>query len=253
MKYVIYLRVSTNMQDDRTQLEKCLQFLKHNSKKEFKYLVCTDTLSTRKKLDKRSGLQTALSSLGKGDILVAMRLDRITRNLHETTCIIHELEKKQADIILIDQPGIKNKVLLGLYAGIAEEEVKMIRKRITEKLAVKKTRNERISREVPYGFTLDLENLINIKNQDDAGWTMKPGLLVPESEEQEVLALMCQLFDEGMSYRMIAQELDDQGYKNRRGNSFQHMSIYRILCRTGRTRSVDQPLEEKEFQLFHSL
>lgn len=241
MKYVFYLRISTDQQDLRTQEQNCLKYIKQSDTSDFKYEVYTDEISSRKKLEKRAGVQAALKALKKGDVLVGMRVDRLARDLYETTCIIHELEKKQADIILIDQPGIKNKVLLGLYAGIAEEEVKMIRKRVSEKFEAKTARKERISHKIPYGYQLDLNNLIPIKNRGKDGYTMKPGLLIPDAGEQEVLAHMLRLSAEGKSLREIPPILTELGYSNRVGKPFQHMSIHRILSRVERTKSSDQP------------
>jgi DNA invertase Pin-like site-specific DNA recombinase len=251
MKYVIYLRVSTQEQDHRTQEQKCLQFLKHQDANPFEYLIYKDKITSRKPLLKREGLQGALKSLRKGDILVAMRTDRLARNLHETTCIIHELEMKGADILLIDQPGIKNKVLLGLYAGMAEEEGKMIRKRIKDKLDVKRMRNERVSRYIPYGYKLDMESSVEVNTLNRKKVT-KPGLLIEEFREQQVLTLMCRLFDQGYSFRNIALLLNKRGYLNRNEKPFQQMTIYRILLRTGRARSWGQPQEETVFELSHS-
>lgn len=245
MKYVFYLRISTKKQDLRTQEENCLKFIRQSDKSDFKYEIYTDEISTRKKLDKRTGIQGALKALQRGDVLVGMRVDRLARNLYETTCIVNQLELKQADILLVDQPGIKNKVLLGLYAGIAEEEVKMIRKRIKEKLSSKCSRNELISHKIPYGCQLDLKNLIPIKNRHNDQYTMKPGLLIPEPAEQEVLAHILRLSDEGKSLRQIPLILTELGYSNRVGKQFQHKSIHRILCRVERTKSLDQPQAAK--------
>jgi len=252
MKYIIYLRVSTKKQDARTQLDLCLLFLKNSCKEDFSYLVFTDSVSTKKKMEKRIGLQEALSSIRTGDILVAMRLDRLARNLYETTKIIAHLEKNKADVLMVEQPGIKNKVILGVYAGIAEEEVKTIRARIREKIQSKKMRGERTSRFLPYGFDLDYENLIRVKNQHDSGWSLKPGKLIENQNEQHVIGLMLYYFDVGMSYRQIAKTLDIQGYKNRNGLEFAHMSIYRILARAGRNRIADRAHDDKQFELLHS-
>lgn len=252
MKYVIYLRVSTEDQDLRTQQEKCLQFLENHNKGSFDYLLFTDKKSSKKPMERREGLQNALKVLNSGDILVAMRLDRISRKLHETTCLIELLNEKKAEVILVDQPGIKSKVLLGLYAGLAEDEVILLGKRIKEKLDIKKTRNERISGRLPYGYKLDMDNLISIKTRDKKEWTMKPGYLLPDTDEQKVLSLMCQLFDEGKSHRYISRLLIDQGYKNRQGTPFHHMTVYRILARIGKTRSLDPLLEDEDYQLIRS-
>lgn len=233
MKYIIYLRVSTNKQDERTQLDNCLKVLRQKEGDEPVYEVFTDIISTRKKLEKRPGIQAALKAIANGDVLVSMRMDRLSRNLHETTTIIHELEKKNADVFLIDQPGIKNKVLLGLYAGMAEEEVKMIRKRIKEKLHAKRERNERISRHVPYGYMIDPYQKIKVKNQNDGGWTLKLGLLIPEHQEKKIIDIMMNLFSQGYSYEQIARSITEQGYRNRAGQPFQKMTIYRIIARNG--------------------
>lgn len=251
MKYVIYLRVSTKKQDERPQLEHCLNFLRSRDKSEFNYVVYTDSISSRKKIEKREGLQSALSFLKAGDILVGMRLDRLARNLYETTCIIHELEKKRSEIVLVDQPGIKNKVLLGLYAGMAEEEVKLIRKRIKEKMFDKRVRNERINYEPPYGYKIHETELVNVKTKDGRGWVMKPGKLVQDDREQEALKLMVEMSSAGISYHKIGVKLEELGYTNRKGNQFQPMSICRILNRINPSKHEDRSQEESKFALFH--
>lgn len=250
MHYVIYLRVSTDKQDERPQLEHCLNFIKNRDKDEINYVVFTDTISSRKSLEKREGLQSALSFLKNGDILVGMRIDRIARNLYETTCIIHELEKKSAEIVLVDQPGIKNKALLGLYAGMAEEEVKLIRKRIKEKMAHKKTKEERCTHIIPYGYKIHPTELVPVKNKEGSGWVMKLGKLIEEPKEQEALRLMKEWSDQGMSYHKIGINLEKKGYTNRKGNQFQPMSICRILNRTSPSKQQDQSQIQSKFALF---
>jgi DNA invertase Pin-like site-specific DNA recombinase len=48
MKYVIYLRVSTKEQDLRTQEQKCLSYLKSLGNSDFKYLIFTDSITSKK-------------------------------------------------------------------------------------------------------------------------------------------------------------------------------------------------------------
>lgn len=229
MKYVFYLRVSTNEQDLRTQEEICLRHLKAKGDTQFKHVVFWDKISSRRSFDKREGLQKALASLKSGDILVGLRLDRFARNLYETTQIIEILRLKKVEIILIDQPGISNKVLLGLYAGMAEEEVKMIRKRIKEKLAVKSSRNERISGIIPYGYQLDPVKTVAVRHGDTV--KHKLGVLIPLESEQRVIDYMKKLHCQQLSLRGIAKDMALKGYKNRNNRPFQIMSIYRILKR----------------------
>lgn len=252
MKYVFYLRVSTKKQDTRTQEETCLKHVRSLHNGTFQYKLYTDEITTRKPIAKREGFQQAMNALNQGDTLVAMRVDRLSRNSHEVSCIIHDLEKVNANILLVEQPGIKNKILLGLYAGMAEEEVKLIRCRIKEKLTVKASRGERISYQTPYGQQLDKKNLIPIKNKDKEGFTMKIGKLIENPKEKETLDFMCQLFDEGYSYRKIAQKLSEGGHLNRNGNPIHCTSVFRILSRTGRNRPRETSQQEEEVGLLHS-
>lgn len=243
MKYLLYLRVSTDEQDEETQLDHCMRFIKARDKSEFKYEIYRDKITSRKPLFEREGGKALLAAINKGDIVIAMRLDRVARKLHETTQLIHILDTRGAEIFLVEQPGINNKIMLGLYAGMAEEEVKLLRKRVSEKLESKKNRNERYSRHLPYGYGMHETKTVSIRVGNEI--VQKPGVLVPIEEEQTALAQMCQLFDKGMSYQNIATTLTKLGYMNREGKPFQKMSIYRILSRTEQTKSSGQPQEEK--------
>ncbi len=245
MKYLIYLRVSTKEQDDRTQLDHCLRFIKQRDSSSFKYEVFTDTITSKKPIHKRDGGINLLNSIRNEDIVISMRLDRLCRSLSETTKLIDILEEKGADVLLVTQPGIKNKIMLGVYAGMAEEEVKLLRKRVSEKLQSKRRRNERYSGKLPYGYGLHETHKVPVR--EGAEIIYKLGVLVPIEHEQKVLAQMLELFDVGMSCHSIAKTLNDRGYKNREGRPFQKMSIYRILLRIGRTNSLDQPQGAREF------
>ena len=249
MKYLIYLRVSTDQQDTETQLDHCLRFIKQRDKTEFKYEVFRDIISSRKELFKRDGGKQMFASLNRGDIIISIRLDRISRKLYETTQLIELLDRAGAEILLVDQPGITNKIMLGIYAGMAEEEVKLLRKRVREKLETKKNRGERYSRFLPYGYGMHETKLVPIREGDKV--VMKRGVLVPIYEEQEVLARMLVLSGEGMSHGKIAQALTSLGYRNREGKPFQKMTVYRILSRKEQAKSSDQPQEEIAIPLSH--
>ncbi len=250
MKYVIYLRVSTKKQDTDTQLLKCLEFLRQKDISNFGYLVFSDSITSKKPLNKRKGICAALAAIRPGDVLVGQKIDRLSRNSFECHDIKRKLDEIGAELLLTDQPGISNKVIFGVYIGIAEEEVKMIRARTKDNLWKKSLRNERVGT-IPYGFKLDMENLILV-NGEDGKKVLKPGLLLPNPEEERVLAVMSDLFALGNSYREIAAILTEQGYKNRKGNPFHHMSIYRILSRIGLSTPQNQPHEETVFELLHS-
>lgn len=247
MRYLIYLRVSTKEQDEETQLDYCLNFIKQRDKTKFDFIVFRDKKTSKKPLFKREGGAAMLAALQKGDTIIAMRVDRISRRLHETTTLISLLESKGADVLLVEQPGITNKIMLGLYAGMAEEEVKLLGQRVSEKLETKKKKGERYSRFLPYGYAMHETKLVAIKRGDEVEY--KRGVLVPVYEEQQALARMYEYSAQGKSDQEIAKALNNEGYKNRQGKPFQKMSIYRILSRKAHTMSGGQPLEEREAHL----
>lgn len=257
MKYLIYLRVSTEKQDEEPQLHHCLNYIRSIHPGPFDYEVFRDKITSKKPffskdragntIIKREGAKALISRLRKGDVIVAIRLDRIVRSLYQTNHLIDLLDRYKAEVVLVDQPGIKNKIMLGLYAGMAEEEIKLLRKRVTETLQAKKSKGERYSRFLPHGYSMHETRLIPIRVGEEI--VQKRGILVPLHEEQESLKMMQDLHSQGYSYQKIADSLDDAGYKNREGKAFQKMTVYRILRRINKTTS---DIQFQEVELSHS-
>lgn len=215
MKYVIYLRVSKEEQDLRTQKQHCVAYMQLKDPRA-QFEIYSDEMSSRKPIEKRTGFVSAMEALRRGDTLVSVRLDRICRSLYEATRIVARLDNIGAELILIEQPDVSNKILLGIYAGMAEEERKLISKRTKEKLHAKRERGERISRHPPYGYKF-VDNLIE-----------------PDDDEQVVLNKMLTLHKRGLSYRKIVVELNNAGHRNRNNNPWKCMSVYEIIQRNPR-------------------
>lgn len=250
MKYVIYLRVSTDEQDLRTQLEKILSFIKSRDKSEIQYEVFSDKITSKKSLKNRAGMQAALKCISKNDILMGMRLDRLARNVYETTQIIDHLDNAGADIVMVDQPSLKNKVMLGMYAGMAEEEGKLIRKRIKEKMEVKKTRNERVSGHIPYGYQIHPTELVETKGINGKV-EKKLGKLIECDTEQHTIKRMVELFEMGYSYRRICDKLAEENLLARNCKPWAKMSVYQILLRLGLDRKGFQLPDDSRMELYH--
>jgi DNA invertase Pin-like site-specific DNA recombinase len=246
MKYVIYLRVSTKEQDLRTQEQKCLKFIKSNDETDFQYIIFTDSITSKKPLEQREGLNKALNALNKGDILVGQRVDRLARNELEAHKIKDYLIRNNNQILMIDQPGVTDPLIFSIYAALAAKEVVILRERIKDKLWAKKERNERTGG-IPYGFSIDEKELIEV-NGPHHKKILKPGRLIINPLEQKMIEEMNELFEIGLSYRRIAEVLTEKGYRTREGKEFLSMTIYRILRRKGKVREKDQPLEESKSQ-----
>lgn len=250
MKYLIYLRVSTDKQEVETQMRMCKERIeKIHPNGDFTIQIFNDPdLSSGVAFEKRTELQNMLKSIKKGNTVLVYKLDRLSRDVIEMVSIYrHIVNKCGAKVISLNDPH-DDEFSVGLMGLIAQKERDNIRMRTKDNLATKKKKGERYSGQLPYGYTLHETKLVPVKVGKDI--VHKLGVLVPKAEEQEVLARMYQLSEEGNSFRQIAKILNDQGCRNREGKPFQHMSIYRILSRKENTMSSDQLLEEKELATY---
>lgn len=246
MRYLIYLRVSTDQQDMETQLRMCTERIQQfHPQGGSAYEVFADPdMSSGVALAKRVELQRLLGSVKKGDTVLVYKLDRLSRDIIEMVTIYRQIVNKcGARVISLNDP-YSDEFSVGLMGLLAQKEREVLRTRIKDKLTTKAKKGERYSRHLPYGYGIHATHKVPIKVGKETHY--KPGVLIPVEDEQAVLARMKEFFEQGMSYGNIAQALTLSGYRNRAGNPFQKMTVYRILTRTGHTRSSDQPLDEKE-------
>lgn len=232
MKYLIYLRVSTDKQDVDMQKKLCLEYLARQPEKHPYKIYNEGDLSTQIKVKKRPKLQQMLQEINPGDTVLLYNLDRLDRDHIEMVILYRKIKNDLKAKLHSLTDEYQDEFTVGLMGVIAHREREKTREKTRNALKAKKQDMHRTGT-VPYGFTLDQENLILVNGPEHGRKVLKPGKLIPLSQEQEVLSVMCRLFDEGKSFRQIANSLNDQGYRNRKGNPFQHMSIYRILSRTG--------------------
>lgn len=132
---VAYLRVSTRKQDLGIEAQRAAV---HRSIEREGFML----INGREYVEHESGsrhdrpeLQRALAACRLyGATLIVAKLDRLTRDLHLMTKII----KEGFDIYLCDNPGITRE-LLPILAWAAEHELRLIRRRTKEALAVRKS------------------------------------------------------------------------------------------------------------------
>lgn len=248
MRYLIYLRVSTQEQDLETQLNECLEFIRSRDKEEFEYEVYTDKISSLLELKDRPGIQRLLNDAQHGDILVARAVDRLARKAKDAYSIQEVLEEKKVGMVMVKQPHCDDPLLLAIYVGIAVKEIAYMRQRIKSALKTKRARNERTHYQVPYGYQIHPTK--KVMARDGRKRIEKLGYVIEHPQEQQVLERMCALFDSGLSYRAIQEHLERDGVKNRKGNPFQLRSVYRILKQQGRTRSKQEVPRQTKMALF---
>jgi DNA invertase Pin-like site-specific DNA recombinase len=228
MRYIIYLRVSTDKQDTQVQHHHCINYLKNNHLENLdlpKFVIfCDDDVSARKvKLDKRIGLQDALNTLKAGDTFVAIALDRLGRNILECAQIREIIKQKKCTIIFVNQPWIgDNDILWGMMSGVASEEVKTLRLRTRNGMSAKRAQGKFVGN-APYGYKM-ITHPTELTKKD------KPQkYLQINPSEKVIIDLMHDLKSQGFSFREITDELNRQGITNRHGRKWQSSLVHMIL------------------------
>ena len=112
---------------------------------------------------------------------------------------------------------------LTVMAEAAEMERGMARDRTVAAMAHKRSKNERISRHIPFGSDLSADGVE----------------LVPNVSEQDAIELIRELRGGGFSLRKIATELDDHGIPTKSGQKWNHNSVASILKRSGSSATTE--------------
>jgi site-specific DNA recombinase len=169
-------------------------------------------------LEKRLALLAALDALAPGMVLLATKRDRIARDAMNAAMIERLVERAGAKVATCDGTGEGDgpeaKLMRGMIDLFAEYERAIIKARITVALGHKKTRNERVSRHIPYGQQLSPDAVH----------------LEPHAAEQAVIAVARKLHAGGLSSRTIAARLAEQSLYSRKGTVFTPSAILAMVA-----------------------
>ncbi len=168
----------------------------------------------------RPGLQAALKDLGPGRVLLALKLDRLTRSVRDLYDLTAEIEKAGAEWASVmekfDTTTATGRLMLAFIVQISQWEREVIGERTTDALGSKKTRRERLGT-TPLGYvTTTGEDGTRIVTLDPA--------------EQATVRLARELRAEGRSLRQIAAALTDGGRKTKRGGDWRPATVRNLLA-----------------------
>ena len=167
-------------------------------------------------LEQRPGLLSALDAIGKGDVLIVAKRDRLGRDVLNVAMFERLAERKGARIVSAAGEGTDtndptSRLMRQIVDCFAEYERAIIRARTRAALAVKKARGERVGG-IPFGSQLAGD-----------GRTLEP-----HADEQRALGLLRELRAAGYTFRAVADELNRQGFRSRTGGRWVRQSVHML-------------------------
>jgi DNA invertase Pin-like site-specific DNA recombinase len=182
-------------------------------------------------LESRVGLAEALAALKAGDAstLVVYRIDRLARDLILQETLVEQLRDQGTPVRSASEPDLDTdtddatKVLIRQIIGaVSQYERAVIRGRMMAGRAAKRAQGGYVGGTLPYGFQLE------------------DGQVVPDPDEQKVVALVGRMTLGEKSLREICRELDKRGegdpaYRPRAGGRWHPTTVNRIAAYTAPT------------------
>jgi DNA invertase Pin-like site-specific DNA recombinase len=181
--------------------------------------VLADAGLSGKRADNRPELQRALAMIdtGRADALVVYKLDRLARCTIDALEIAQGLDKRGASLHSLteklDTGSAMGRFFFTLVASLAEMERGIISERTAAAHAHKRSRGEATGH-APFGYKLAGD-----------GTT-----LVPDTDEQQTLALIDALLAQGRSQRAIVGELNRLQRPSKQGGKWQRSSLRSVLA-----------------------
>ncbi|GIW77970.1 MAG: hypothetical protein KatS3mg104_3033 [Phycisphaerae bacterium] len=165
-------------------------------------------------IDRRPGLQSAVSSVRKGDTLLVVKRDRLARDPIVSGGIEYLVSKSGGKVVTIED-GESPDELTGNIMKLVKDMVAMvelhsIRMRTRAAMSAKKARKELCGRLPPLGYKLNFE-------------TKK---LEPDYDELRMIAYAMRLWDLGYKPQRIAKILNDRGEITHAERHFRRLREY---------------------------
>jgi DNA invertase Pin-like site-specific DNA recombinase len=176
-------------------------------------------VSSVEPLEERPELLDAIAALGRDDVLIVAKRDRLGRDPIIVAMIEAAVRRRGARIVSAagegtESDGPTDVLMRRIVDAFAEYERLVIKARTRAALGAKKKRGERVGG-IPYGFELGADQVH----------------LVLCPAEQDVLAMIREMRANGHTLVSIADELNRRGIKRREGARWDHGFVSRLLSR----------------------
>jgi DNA invertase Pin-like site-specific DNA recombinase len=225
MRAIGYARVSTDKQADRgVSLEAQTAKVQAMAMVQDAELVdmIVDAGESAKSLN-RPGMARLLSLVDAGavDVVIIAKLDRLTRSVKDLAELLERFTRRGVSLVSVaeslDTGTAAGRLVLNIMTAVSQWEREAIGERTRDAMQHKRANGERVGA-VPFGYRL---------SSDNVHLEVEPG-------EQAIIDSIRALHQDGHTTRRIAERLNREGYRLRRGAEWTFGRVAQIL-RTGAT------------------
>ncbi|BEG58317.1 Site-specific recombinase, resolvase family [Helicobacter heilmannii] len=142
-----YIRVSTEKQDMHSQ-DHAIECYAQQHRLSIDEKIAIEISATKTQAKRR--IEELKAKLQKGGLLIATEISRLGRTMHEIINLLLELDKRGIKFVFIRQPELSNcnsatsKLLLAIYAYLAEAERELISERTKAGLQALKAKGKKL-------------------------------------------------------------------------------------------------------------
>lgn len=208
-----YMRLSTNENKQSNSFDVQLNEIKKHFKVD---KVFKETISGSAPLHKRKALLKLLDSIHKGDKVVVMRLDRLSRDTIQSGWIRYEIEKKKSELITLEnkKKNSTSKLIENILLAFAQYEKETTLWRIRKALENKKSKGEALGgKYAKFGY-----KFVYVDGKK---------MLHKNEEEQKVISRIKKFRNK--THGQIARILAEDGVVGKTGKPIERKQVQRIL------------------------
>lgn len=221
MKVIGYIRVSTDKQADKgvsleAQEAKIRAMAAVQDLEISEFVV--DGGESAKSLN-RPGMERLLALVDRGEVrtVIIAKLDRLTRSVKDLATLLERFQKRNVGLVSVseslDTNSAAGRLVLNIMCAVSQWEREAIGERTRDAMRLKKAKGERVGT-VPYGFKLAADGKS----------------LEAEDGEQATLQRIRNMKAAGLSLRGIADALNAQGLRTRKGTAWQHPYVAALVA-----------------------
>ncbi|MBP9792624.1 MAG: recombinase family protein [Flavobacterium sp.] len=167
----------------------------------------------RQRVEIHKAIQQAKS---ENAVLIIAKLDRLARNVS----FVSSLMDAGIEFLAVDMPSANN-FTIHIFSALAEQEAKLISSRTTQALSELKKKGVKLG---------NPKNLTNDARKKGVQTVKENAFNNDQNRQAQSVITSCK--EKGMSYRQIAEYLNQLNFKTRYGNQFMAPTVHQLHRRT---------------------